>query len=168
MNKFHLDEDDNIKIREISEYLDIDFVGIKADEYMNKFNIPGAYGDNVLGMLKGSLFDKYIVSYVVDKEERIKLINENSKIHIKLKNDNIKNPKLSDYAIEINTDVKKEIVGFNLEPKEVSKTLVNSQIEKNIGKINSEDYNFMVNIEYAKNPFLTRVKNPNYKREEKK
>ena len=101
-------------------------------------------------------------------EEDIKLINENSKIHIKLKNDNIKNPKLSDYAIEINADVKKEIVGFNLEPKEVSKTLVNSQIEKNIGKINSEDYNFMVNIEYAKNPFLTRVKNPNYKREEKK
>ena len=73
---YNLDEDDNIKIREISEYLDIDFVGIKADEYMNKFNIPGAYGDNVLGMLKGSLFDKYIVSYVVDKEERIKLINE--------------------------------------------------------------------------------------------
>ena len=101
-------------------------------------------------------------------EEDIKLINENSKIHIKLKNDNIKKPKLSDYAIEINADVKKEIVGFNLEPKEVSKTLVNSQIEKNIGKINSEDYNFMVNIEYAKNPFLTRVKNPNYKREEKK
>lgn len=52
-------------------------------------------------------------------EEDIKLINENSKIHIKLKNDNIKNPKLSDYAIEINADVKKEIVGFNLEPKEV-------------------------------------------------
>ncbi|ACV38797.1 PAAR-like protein [Leptotrichia buccalis] len=101
-------------------------------------------------------------------EEDIKLINENSKIHIKLKNNNIKNPKLPDYTIEINADVKKEIVGFNLEPKKTSKTLVNSQIEKKIGKINSEDYNFMVNIEYAKNPFLTRVKNPNYKREEKK
>lgn len=73
---YNLDEADNDKIREISEYLDINFIGIKADEYMNKFNIPGAYGDNVLAMLKGSLPDKYIVSYVVDKEERIKLINE--------------------------------------------------------------------------------------------
>ena len=73
---YNLDEADNNKIREISEYLDINFIGIKADEYMNNFNIPGAYGDNVLAMLKGSLPDKYIVSYVVDKEERIKLINE--------------------------------------------------------------------------------------------
>lgn len=73
---YNLDEADNNKIREISEYLDINFIGIKADEYMNKFNIPGAYGDNVLAMLKGSLPDKYIVSYVVDKEERLKLINE--------------------------------------------------------------------------------------------
>lgn len=73
---YNLDEADNDKIREISEYLDINFIGIKADEYMNKFNIPGAYGDNVLAMLKGSLPDKYIVSYVVDKEERIKLIND--------------------------------------------------------------------------------------------
>lgn len=73
---YNLDESDNISIREISEYLDINFIGSKANKYMNKFKIPGAYGDNVLGMLKGDLFDKYIISYVVDEKERKILINE--------------------------------------------------------------------------------------------